>query len=117
MPCYDERNSPSYIYENEVRPLEAKIKKLEAVLCGIFTQRSQPQYNGAGIKVILDQLDYNEMGVSRKWIEDWWRKHQIEDRERIKRKQAQRQAAHDRKKNQLMEAEALVLRLKKELKE
>lgn len=117
MPCYDERNSPSYIYENDVRPLQQKVEKLEAVLCGIFTQRSGPQYNGAGIAIILDQLDYKKMGVTRKWIEDWWKNHQAEDKRREAREAAAARARVGELRNKLISAEEMVRTLKKELGE
>lgn len=57
--------------------LKKEYAKLEAILCGVFSKLST-----SGLKFILDNLDYSEMGVSREEIEQWWEDHQKRDKKR-----------------------------------
>ena len=85
MPCYDDRNSPVYIYQNDIAPLERKVAKLEAALCSILSYYDGPwkqEFKGKGVPNLLSKLDYEEAGISREWIEQWWVSHQEEDRKR-----------------------------------
>lgn len=46
--------------------------ELEAVLCGLL--RSS--------KVTLDDIDWVQAGVQRRWVEQWWADHQRKDAEK-----------------------------------
>lgn len=85
MPCRD------WTVEEEREIERRRSDFFEASLCGIFTfLKNQP------VKVledVLDNLDYEEMGVTRKELEDWWRAHQREDEKRRKREEAARRKA------------------------
>lgn len=68
MPCYE----PDYIYS-----------KGDAVLCSIF-HREEEIYGTIG--TILDNLDYNLIGLSRKQVEEWWEDHKKLDKQKLKEK-------------------------------
>lgn len=76
MPCRDSR-------ECYLEQKSAKDNQLcQAVLCGIFSGFSD-------INLVLKDLDFAEMGVTRQEILDWWEEHKEYDRQRrvgIKRK-------------------------------
>jgi hypothetical protein len=64
MPCYDGHREDARIDRETAR-------KVEAVLCGVI--------NASGFGVILNHLNFAEVGVSREWLVSWWREHQRKD--------------------------------------
>lgn len=68
MPCYDERNSPSYINEHEIKPLQARNDLLARMLCGLLTK-----------------MDHNDRAKYLNQVPGlvaWWVEHQEHDRRR-----------------------------------
>lgn len=117
MPCYDERSSPSYIYDNELKPIQKKLAKVEAMLCGVLTVLEGFDAGNGKLSNVLQNIDYKEMGVTRTQVEQWWTNHKAEDARRKAEEfnRKRREKAH--KRNQLIDAEELVKRLKKDLNE
>lgn len=59
------------------------IEKMGRVLCGAFTLLTKKNIK------FLDQLDYQEMDVSKDWVANWWKEHQEKDNQRkLKEKQS-----------------------------
>lgn len=44
-------------------------RELEAVICGFLRSG----------KVTMDDVDFAQVGVDRKWVEQWWADHQKKD--------------------------------------
>jgi len=89
MPCYDggwgEGGSRDYVLEEEVRQLRKTVERFEAVLCGVMTVNPQ----------ITEQIDWKEVGITKRQHMNWWREHQTADAKR-REEQAQRdQKARD----------------------
>jgi hypothetical protein len=85
MPCYDGHR------EDERRDRETA-KKVEAVLCGVIT--------AFGYRNVLDRIDFDECGVTRLWLLDWWQGHQKRDafrkeNEAVRKEVAPKQAILD----------------------
>ena len=68
MPCYDSRA------DDEARENDVKLRKLEAVLCGIFMAIDRDE--------ILNRVDFSKVGISKQWVEDWHAAHQRRDQNR-----------------------------------
>lgn len=83
MPCRDVWPT------DEIDSSSRQAKWFEAVVCGIFTQMESQPIEGL-LDDILDNLDYEEMGVTRGEIEGWWKAHKKADIERRKREEAAR---------------------------
>ncbi len=72
MPCYTpppttkELNAHGYMSEGQ----------LAAVLCGIFTAIEQ---EAVDVSECLEDIDWQQVGVSRKLVEAWWIKHKERD--------------------------------------
>lgn len=62
MPCYDHRDSPDYIYQHTVKPLEARIDELAQWLCAVM------------LKVPAEK--HHELPPE---LRTWWREHQVFD--------------------------------------
>jgi hypothetical protein len=69
MPCITE---PDYEYE---RRQEAERRKPAAVLCGILAAHGP---------ALFDAVNWQEVGVPRKWAEKWWAEHRLKDERRHK---------------------------------
>lgn len=85
MPC---RSDGYEDYARPSSPRGADREMLESTLCGLFTfleKNKVPVLNE-----VLDNLDYKEMGVSRKEVEAWWREHKREDENRRRREERAR---------------------------
>lgn len=65
MPCYDHRDSPSYIQEHEVKPLQERVDQYARWLCLIL--RRQSPY---AISLLPEDL------------RQWWREHQLAEQRR-----------------------------------
>lgn len=66
----------------------------EAALCGILS--AVEQYGNdttpeGRVKMLFNQVDWNEAGVKRKTVEVWWAKHKQEDAERRVREAAEKE--------------------------
>ena len=61
MPCFsgDENCRTQYV--------EVENKELTALVCGLISTHG------------LTGLKWKEMGISREWAENWWKKHQAKD--------------------------------------
>lgn len=84
MPCYDPLDSYSYVLSNEIEPLQDKLNRTEAYLCGVLTALHKSGHLG---RVLLN-VDYDEGGFKIEDIQRWWHLHQQEDQ---RRKSAERQ--------------------------
>lgn len=94
MPCYDSR-------DDECNTLN---HKLAAVLCGIITKH--------GLEV-LSELDWKEIGVSKKVVMDWWQQHQKEDQaRRVRERQVVKEKKTAKEAAKLLSQEQLVALLK-----
>ena len=84
MPCTgQERSSPQPWDFNASDATEAlkRVKKIEAMLCGICTV-----LDAAGdLTAILDQFDEREAGVGVADLKRWWKQHKVEDEQRRRR--------------------------------
>jgi hypothetical protein len=81
MPCYDERNSPAYINEHEIRPLQREILRLQdrnnnltRMLCELCTALQR-----AGTESKMYPHGYIDRVTG---LTQWWKKHQELDRKR-----------------------------------
>lgn len=74
MPCYGPTEDD--IRDSERRSGRYGILKrgeLEAIVCGLLRTG----------KVALDDVDWDQAGVSREYAEQWWAEHQAEDAKRV----------------------------------
>lgn len=84
MPCAYEESA------SEARERHENTRRIAASLCAVLTFAESwptPIYG-----IILDNLDYEEAGITREWLEAWWAKHKEED---AGRRERERQAAAD----------------------
>jgi hypothetical protein len=65
----------SYDFEGRRR-----LERVEAMLCGLITALSGG--NPAGFARVLDSIDYQRVGVSRRDLEQWWEAHRKRDEDR-----------------------------------
>jgi hypothetical protein len=101
MPCYDERNSPSYIEDNTVKPLRRELSRVSAMLCGILTiLEKNPQWQQS----MFERIDYKEMGLTKGDILAWHHTHKEEDRARQRR---EREAEEYRRKEKMRKLKQL----------
>lgn len=73
MPCIGPTDAEMKSYEAaraKMRKVIHNLAEFEAVLCGILTAH--------GVKV-LDAVDFEEVGVSRRFVTNWWKDHQEKD--------------------------------------
>ncbi len=68
MPCY----SPSYIHS-----------KGDAILCSIF-HKIVAEEGEVGLAKVIDSLDYDLIGLSKKQVWEWWDEHQKLDKQKMK---------------------------------
>jgi len=99
MPCYVD---DSYEREQNARYLEKRVKQFEAVVCAVM--RVDP--------TIVDRIDWNECGVTKKQHMAWWKEHQKQDAERkIREEEEKKQEAIRKEKKRLKEIRALERKL------
>jgi hypothetical protein len=73
MPCRtDDWDTPAKETRNGLT-----IDQLEAALCGILTVLEKEERIFG-----LDDVDWDEAGVSRKAVDTWWKRHKKEDKTR-----------------------------------
>lgn len=89
MPCRDDWGPVS---SGVTKRHGMTIEDFEAVLCGVFTAADQGILIGKS-DALMDVVDWCEVGVARKTVESWWKKHQAEDAARRKKEAAERQRA------------------------
>jgi hypothetical protein len=80
--------------------LKDTIDARNAMLCAIFN--AAKKISGLGVSSMLDNLDYDECGLTRESFEKWWAEHQAEDVARLKaiqeKKEAEKRKATEAKK-------------------
>jgi len=78
MPCYDGGSwgdtGRNYVLEEEVKQLRKTVERFEAVLCGIMTANP----------AVIEQLDWQEVGITKQQHLNWWKEHQLSDAQRRK---------------------------------
>lgn len=95
MPCRDYEdgwNGQAFGAEVERRQqreeqaeLRRKLSTVEAMLCGVLTvlenasQFGNVPITGNAIGHVFDRFDYDESGITRKELINWWKKHKLED--------------------------------------
>jgi PAS domain-containing protein len=89
MPCRDDWSDR--IPREETRH-GMTISDFEAALCGILTAAQQGILIGRD-DALLDLVDWQEAGVTRKKVNAWWRQHQKEDEQRRAREAAEQRKA------------------------
>jgi hypothetical protein len=114
MPCYEPN-------QDDIARAEysARCQRIEAVLCAVTTWLSQ-QSGGvyANPWSMLDEfmlkVDWSEVGVSKKFFQQWWKEHQQRDVEnqRQKKQQARLEQRRQRALNKLTPRERRALGLK-----
>ena len=88
MPCRtDDWDTPKKETRNGLT-----IGQLEAALCGILTVLEKEERIFS-----LDDVDWDEAGVSRKAVDTWWKAHKREDKARRKREAEEARKASLRK--------------------
>lgn len=90
MPCRVDDYNTRYVTETRHG---MTIADFEAVLCGIFT--SLEKYDEKNIS--LNDIDWAEVGVSRKIVEAWWEAHKKEDERRRAKEAKEREKEEKRK--------------------
>lgn len=121
MPCYDERNSQPHSYEKEYHTERKAKEQAEAILCAILTVlEKESAREPILMSSILSQINWEEAGVSRGFVEMWWAKHKADDVKRRQREQSAkaRMEAEERqaRKLELERGEALAKLTKRERK-
>lgn len=81
MPCYDERNSSSYMQEHEVKPLREKLNITTQLAC---------QY--------CRNLDKQGLPIPE-YAREWWKAHKVVDEQR-RQQEAKQQRGHTADKSQ-----------------
>ena len=69
------------------------MKHFEAALCGILSaveQNGNDSTLEGRVKMLFNQVNWDEAGVKRKTVEVWWAKHKKEDEERRAREAAEK---------------------------
>lgn len=67
MPCYD----PRYVHSRG-----------DAILCGLFHEADRNK----SLKHLIENLDYQLIGLSRKQVQEWWEDHKVLDAQKLKEK-------------------------------
>lgn len=65
MPCYDHRNSPSYIHEHTVKPLQERVDQYAVWLCDL-----------------MKRIPVTEIHFLPEELQQWWKEHQNFDQKR-----------------------------------
>lgn len=71
MPCYepDDHRRTRTVIEYQDNP------KLAAALCGVMGVLENDGYMD-----LLDRIDWNEQGITKKWLLNWWKDHKEQDK-------------------------------------
>jgi len=112
MPCNDGGMFRSD--EDRARGLITTARDFEAVLCGILSNiRDRANRREDPIGNLFESVDWEEVGVTRKRVEKWWKDHQKEDEERRAREalEAARKRVRDEALAKLTPAERKALGL------
>jgi hypothetical protein len=91
MPCRDgDWDEPRVI-----KRFEMDIHDFEAVLCGLFTEaESRGLRTGYDeLSFLLSEVNWKEVGVPRKKVENWWAGHKREDERRRKKEAEEKRKA------------------------
>ncbi len=76
MPCYESGPSCTEIHLSEtLSNVQDKLRKKEAFLCGLLTLLTKK-----GLFYLIEELDFQEMGIPKQEILDWWLQHQQTDK-------------------------------------
>lgn len=75
MPCVDQNTSYNLGDGHNYGSREDETKT--ATICGLFSLFEKLDIT----QKILNDLDYNQMGISRKQVEELWGRHKEKDRE------------------------------------
>lgn len=89
MPCRDQYDP----VPTKTKRHGLTIEDFEAVLCGMFTEMEADGELG----LWLGDIDWAEVGVSRKMVEAWWEAHKKEDEFRRAKELAERVKEERRK--------------------
>jgi arsenate reductase-like glutaredoxin family protein len=85
MPCRDDGPSRA---EEEASAARRDLRQRDAMLCGVLAVLEQ-----RGIaNMVIEQVDYQEAGISVQDLHGWWKQHKAEDEARRAREAAARQA-------------------------
>lgn len=85
MPCRDDGWDTPRREERHGMTIGA----FEATLCGLFTVLER-NFTESSLEIVLTMVDWAKVGVKRKTVEIWWKKHKAEDEERRAREEAAR---------------------------
>jgi glycogen synthase len=106
MPCWD-------ISDSEYDRAAAREKaNIEAALCAVLTmlEKEYPE----DFYELLKMIDWKEAGITKKWLMNWWTRHQARDAERrayeAKERAKKERLKHLREKLNLTEEEMALLR-------
>lgn len=83
MPCYDPPEA------NDNVKYGGRPSRTEALLCAILTLLEEQPFL-AGTEDVFDIIDWEEAGVSRRWAENWWERHKIDDQKRREKLRAKK---------------------------
>lgn len=89
MPCYDDRDND----RSQMAKLQVRNEKLTSMLCMVLSTLEDENELGH----FLELFNYNEAGIPRKYLVDWWEQHKEDDRRRKEYERAQREL-QDKKK-------------------
>lgn len=105
MPCYDPGPTPSELIAEakKAKAVRDEHLMLEAALCGIFTLAEKTCI----LQYLMDQLDYDEMGVSKDEVLNWWKKHKKKDEKR--KREEEKKLALQKEKERLEELKSVAL--------
>lgn len=93
MPCFDPLDSRSseIIYRDN--------PEVAAMLCAVlsFMEQDEDFVRNTYLLHALDNINWDEAGVTRKRLESWWKQHKLEDNARRQREQKERERQIKRK--------------------
>lgn len=69
MPCAGPTDA------EHLNELSVRHAKVEAALCAVLTLLETELH----LTPMLAYLDYKEAGITRQWLEEWWRDHKAKD--------------------------------------
>lgn len=107
MPCFDGGPDPR---SEKIDLLQRKVKKTEAMLCGIVTVLS----NSGKLNDIISDVNWIEVGVTPSVFLSWWEDHQEADRLRRKREHEKEQLRLKKIEEEKAQRRRLFEELKKE---
>jgi hypothetical protein len=96
MPCSEPDWGAQLSIDIAVEPLRKKLARVEAMLCGVLTMIEK-----CALTDMLAEVDYKEMGLSKKDVLNWFEQHKHEDRLRREREADSKTRERKRKMGQL----------------